>query len=191
MQLLKPEIREKILTVAERLFYEAGFSGTSTRRIAEEVGISVSNLYKYFADKQAIFTAIADPFYHRTSSNLAALFHEEHEETMDPGIMDIATQQIISLMMTDRRKFVILMGRSEGTQYANCKEQIIEMLTKHMSESVNHNVLKDDFILRVFAGNFFEGILKIAENSTGKVTFITDNVSALVRYHMAGIAQFD
>lgn len=189
MQMLKPEIREKILRVAERLFYETGFSGTSTRCIAKEVGISVSNLYKYFTDKEAIFSAIADPFYHRTKSNLAALFHEEHAE-MDSRVIDIVTQQIISLMMTDRRKFVILMGRSEGTQYGNFKNEVIEMLTKHMSESVNRNILKDDFILRVFARNFFEGILQIAEYSSDKVTFVTDSVSALVRYHMAGIAQF-
>lgn len=189
MQILKPEIREKILIVAERLFYEDGFSQTSTRRIAEDVGISVSNLYKYFADKQAIFSAITDPFYNRTRNNLAELFQEEHAD-MDPDIMDMATQQIIGLMMNDRRKFVILMGRSEGTPYANFKDEIIEMLTKHLSENVNHQILKDEFILRIFAGNFFEGILKIAENSTGNVTFVTDSISALVRYHMAGIAQF-
>lgn len=189
MQILKPEIREKILTVAERLFYENGFSKTSTRQISEEVGISVSNLYKYFEDKEAIFSAIIAPFYNRTKNNLTELFHEEHQE-MDSHIIDIATQQIISLMMTDRRKFVILMGRSEDTHYADFKVRIIEMLTKHLSESVNRQVLKDDFILKVFAENFFEGILKIAENSTTSVTFITDNVSALVRYHMAGIAQF-
>ena len=189
MQVLKPEIREKILTVTERLFYENGFSGTPTRRIAENVGISVSNLYKYFANKEEIFSAIVDPFYHRTKGDMTALFHEKHAE-MDTRIMDIVTQQLISLMMTNRRKFVILMGRSEGTRYANVKDEIITMLATHISESINRAILRNDFILRVFARNFFEGILNIAENSTGDVTFVTDNVSALVRYHMAGIAEF-
>lgn len=189
MQVLKPEIKEKILTVVEGFFFENGFTKTSTRSIAKEVGISVSNLYKYFDNKQAIFSSIADPFYHCTKNNLIVLFQKNYVE-MDSHIIDIVIQQIISLMMTNRRKFVILMGRSEGTQYANFKNEIIEMLTKHLSESVNQNVLKNDFILQVFAMNFFEGILKIAENPTSKVTFITDNVSVLVRYHMAGIAQF-
>jgi AcrR family transcriptional regulator len=189
MQILKPKIREKILTVAERLFYEAGFSRTSTRSIAEEVGISVSNLYKYFANKQAIFAAIVDPFYHRTRSNLAELFDEEHA-AMDSHIIDMATQQIIALLLTDHRRFVMLVGRSEGTQYANFKDELIELLTRHLSESVNRTAVKDDFILRVLAGNFVNGILHIAEHYTGNVTFVTDNVSALVRYHMAGIAEF-
>lgn len=189
MQVLKQEIRDKILTVAERMFYETGYPGTSTRRIAAEVGISVSNLYKYFNDKEAIFSAVADPFYRRTKSNLAALFDEEHAE-MDSRVIEVASQHIIGMVMTERKKFVILMGRSEGTKYANFKNEIIEMLAKHMSESVNKSILRDDFILRVFAANFIEGILKIAENATGEVAFITDNVGALVRYHMAGIAEF-
>ena len=189
MQIQKPEIREKILTAAERLFYETGFSRTSTRSIAKEVGISVSNLYKYFTDKQAIFSAIVDPFYHRTRSNLTALFSKEHNE-MDAHITDLIIQQIMSMMMTDRRKFVMLLGRSEETKYAHVKTEMIEMMTTHMSESINLDVLSDTFIIGVFARNFMEGILNIAENATGDVTFITDNVSSLVRYHMAGIAQF-
>ena len=189
MQVLKPEIREKILTAAERVFYEDGFSNASTRRIAEEVGISVSNLFKYFENKEAIFSAIIDPFYHRTKANLEALFGEQHEE-MDARIIDIASQQIISAMMTNRRKFVLLMGQSDGTWYASFKDEIIEMLAKHLAESVNRAILKDQFILWVFARNFFAGLLKIAENSTGDITFVTENVNALVRYHMAGIAQF-
>lgn len=190
MQVLKDEIREKILNVAERLFYETGFSETSTRQIAGEVGISVSNLYKYFTDKQAIFSAIAEPFYQHTRSNLEALFSQKHAVT-DSGMIDIVVQQLISLMMTERRKFVIVMGRSKGTPYTKFKDEIISMFAKHMAESVNPNSLKDDFILKVLAENFFEGIFKIAENSTGKVTFITDNVGALIRYHMAGMAEFD
>lgn len=189
MQVLKPEIREKILTVAERLFYEQGFARTTTRDIAQEVNISVSNLYKYFANKQAIFAAIVEPFYHRTGSSLAELFDEEHA-AMDSHIIDMATQQIIALVLTDHRRFVILMGRSEGTKYANFKGELIELLTRHLSESVNHATVKDDFILRVLAENFVNGILHIAENYTGNVTFVTDNVGALVRYHMAGIAEF-
>jgi hypothetical protein len=109
---------------------------------------------------------------------------------MDAHIMNMATQQIIALVLTDHRRFVILMGRSEGTKYAGFKNELIELLAKHLVESVNHTAVRDEFILRVLAGNFLNGILRIAENYTGDVTFVTDNVGALVRYHMAGIAEF-
>lgn len=189
MQVLKPEIREKILAAAEELFYETDYAGTSMRKIAENVGISFSNLYKYFDDKQALFAAIIDPFYHRIQTDLTSLFNEEHPP-MELGIIERVTQQIIHLVQTDRRKFVILMGRSTETPYANFRDEVVGMLAKHMSKSVNPNLLRNDFILPVLASNFFEGILKIAESSNNEPSFITDNVHTLVRYHMAGIAQF-
>lgn len=188
MQVLKPEIRKKILNNAEKLFYERGFQETSTRSIANKVDISVSNLYNYFDTKQDIFAAVVEPFYQNTKNTLISLFGEEDDENKD--IIDMITAQIIRMIIKDRRKFVILMGRSKGTKYANFRNEVIEMLAEHMYDNINHNLLKDDFILQVFASNFFAGILKIAEKSSGEIMFITGNVSALVKYHMAGIAQF-
>lgn len=189
MQVLKPEIRKKILSAAEQLFYEMGFEKTSTRNIADAVGISVSNLYKYFADKQAILSFIVDPFFQQTKDDMAALFDEAHT-AMDPNIIRVVTEEIIRLITTDRRKFVILMGRSNGTPYENFKDRIVEMLTQHLKESINPQILENDYILRLLAENFFQGILKIAENPLGDPSSIETSVNTLVRYHMAGIAQF-
>src|SRR5262245_4727959 len=50
----------QILQVASRLFARQGYSGTSTRTIAEGVGISQPALYKHFASKDEILRALAD-----------------------------------------------------------------------------------------------------------------------------------
>src|SRR4029453_222536 len=50
----------QILQVASRLFARQGYSGTSTRNIAEGVGISQPALYKHFASKDNILRARAD-----------------------------------------------------------------------------------------------------------------------------------
>lgn len=60
MQVLKEEIRKKILNAAENIFYQKGFRGATTRSIANEVGISVSNLYLYYENKEAIFYGVTD-----------------------------------------------------------------------------------------------------------------------------------
>jgi hypothetical protein len=52
VQVLKPEIQARILRAAERQFYRSGYEGVPMRRIAAEVRISVSALYKYFANKR-------------------------------------------------------------------------------------------------------------------------------------------
>lgn len=46
--------REQILDAAAQLFAEFGFSGTSTRAIAEKVGIRQQSLYSHFAGKEDI-----------------------------------------------------------------------------------------------------------------------------------------
>lgn len=50
--------REQILDAAAALFSEAGFSGTSTRTIADRVGIRQQSLYYYFAGKDEILAEL-------------------------------------------------------------------------------------------------------------------------------------
>ena len=51
MQTLKTDTRKRILNVSKRLFLKKGFRETTTRDIAREAGINLSNLYHYFTSK--------------------------------------------------------------------------------------------------------------------------------------------
>ena len=53
-----PERRSEILQVAKRLFLEEGYSRTTIRRIASEIGISSTALYVYFPEKNSILHEI-------------------------------------------------------------------------------------------------------------------------------------
>jgi len=55
--------RERILTEASRLFAERGYDGTSTRQIADAVGIRQPSLFHHFASKQAIMEALLELTY--------------------------------------------------------------------------------------------------------------------------------
>jgi AcrR family transcriptional regulator len=50
--------REEILQAASDLFSAQGYATTSTRQIAEAVGIKQATVYYHFADKQAILTSL-------------------------------------------------------------------------------------------------------------------------------------
>ncbi len=54
------ERREQIVHAAVELFSRKGFRGTTTREIAEFVGISEAGLFKYFATKEDLYTAIIE-----------------------------------------------------------------------------------------------------------------------------------
>jgi AcrR family transcriptional regulator len=54
------ERREQICQIAMRLFSESGFRGTTTREIAAAAGVSEATVFKHFANKDELYTAILD-----------------------------------------------------------------------------------------------------------------------------------
>lgn len=55
------ETREAILHAAHRLYLEEGLAGLSMRKVAREVGISATAIYRHFEDKEAmLFHVVAE-----------------------------------------------------------------------------------------------------------------------------------
>lgn len=53
------ETRRLILQVAQQLFMEYGYRAVTTRQIADACGLTQPALYHYFADKEALYLAMA------------------------------------------------------------------------------------------------------------------------------------
>ena len=56
-------MKAKILTVARRIFGEYGFHGTTTRMIAQEVGIDISTLYYHWGEKGDLYESVVQDIY--------------------------------------------------------------------------------------------------------------------------------
>lgn len=57
------EVRRLIVEAARELFSAQGYSGTTTKEIADRAAVSETSLYRHFESKQALFEhAIFDPF---------------------------------------------------------------------------------------------------------------------------------
>ena len=56
-------MKAKILTVARRIFGDYGFHGTTTRMIAQEVGIDISTLYYHWGEKGDLYEAVVLDIY--------------------------------------------------------------------------------------------------------------------------------
>ena len=61
MQVLKADIRQRLLREAGELFLEKGFLGTSMREISDAAQVGLSNVYHYFPSKDALFLALVQP----------------------------------------------------------------------------------------------------------------------------------
>ncbi len=66
-------VRDKILTVAKRLFIEQGYKKTTIRQIVQESGVTSGSIYNLFENKDAVFAAIVDEL-------LDFMIHQVEEE---------------------------------------------------------------------------------------------------------------
>ena len=110
MQVLKEEVRNKILSAAEKVFYEKDYRGAKLTEIANEAGIPVALIYTYFKNKEVLFDAVIDSVY----LNFDGAFDEE--ESLEKGSasekFEEAGQKYVHELFKNRKKFIILMDKS-------------------------------------------------------------------------------
>lgn len=69
--------RERILSCAKRAFAASGLSGANINRIAEEAGVSVGSLYKYFRTKEDLFLALIEESHSLIESTIDEVLAEK------------------------------------------------------------------------------------------------------------------
>lgn len=170
MQVLKDEIKEKIVTAAIAEFKEKGFLQASMRSIAKNSGMTVGNIYRYFPNKEQLFHGIVDPAYtkvvHIIEQCKSIVVTKEIEQ-----FNRILMESLLNLFHDYRDELQILIDGAEGTQYHNITEQVIEMVKEYKIEEAkkyscfqSNVVQKDEFIQYTFdmiSSTFIQGIVKI------------------------------
>lgn len=74
------ETREQVIKAAIDLFSTKGFNGTSIRAIAKAMGMSISNIYHYFVNKEGLMLAILE----QSSKRLLDYLRQISEKEMEP-----------------------------------------------------------------------------------------------------------
>lgn len=69
----KEYLRQRIIDAAEQLFMLQGFAATSTRQIAEKVGIAQPNLYYHFPNKEEIYICVLESISQKVARELNEL----------------------------------------------------------------------------------------------------------------------
>ncbi|MCE1254013.1 MAG: TetR/AcrR family transcriptional regulator [Anaerolineae bacterium] len=185
MQILKPEIRQSILENAENMFFMQGFLGASTRELAQKVGISYSNLYRYFDNKNDLFEAVVDSYYTHFLIKLNR-FLEHEEQNQNGGHSRALVETFINLIQLDRQKFIILLEGSRGTRYEQLRLEMVERIEERIQFSLPKNHLVDKTVTHILAAHFLDGIIEIAR-SVSDAGLQRTRLETLVVYHLAGV----
>ena len=124
-QVLKEEVRNRILEAAEKVFYKKDYRGSKLTEIAKEADIPVALIYTYFKNKEVLFDAVVSSVY----INFESAFDEE--ESLEKGSaserFDEVGENYIHELLKERKKLIILMDKSSGTKHTEAK-QIAEHL---------------------------------------------------------------
>ena len=74
---LAEDKRARILDAAKRAFASSGFTGANINTIAEEAGISVGSMYKYFRTKEDLFLSLIEEFHTVIATSIDAVLARE------------------------------------------------------------------------------------------------------------------
>ena len=121
MPIEKTPNNEKIIAAAKKEFLTYGFTDASMRRIAAAAGMSASGLYKHFAGKEEMFSALVEPAY----QGLLALFRQEagdQEQFIGTGDLSVwetsnDARLAVSYIYDHLDAFRLIICKSQGTKY--------------------------------------------------------------------------
>jgi len=84
------DTRERVLQVAQALFAERGYRGTSLRDIAKRIGIKAPSLLHHFPSKQQLYLAVLDKMFEslEDAANAIAWGRDSRQERMRQAVAD-------------------------------------------------------------------------------------------------------
>ncbi len=138
MQLRNDQLAERILEAAKSEFLEKGYRQASVRSIAASVGVTTGALYRYYANKEALFDALvsgpADYLYDQCKSFSEAYSRQELDEQLAnlPELTrnsDGGTSDFLKYIYQNYDAFKLIVCCSAGTKYEDYPERLIAIET--------------------------------------------------------------
>ena len=125
--------RERLISCAKAEFLEKGFQKASLRHICAEAGLTTGAVYFMFGDKNGLLGAVVEKPLAELYAMLGQHIAEENDEDISrythiKGDHDAFAQEIVELLYENYDEMMILLNKSQGSEYENIPDRIIAML---------------------------------------------------------------
>lgn len=147
MRMSAAQRKDQIVGVATRLFAAHGFSGTTTRQIAEAAGISEAVIYRHFSNKDALYDAIINARCLDTQGN-SRLINKVKDKEGKAFFREIA-----AFLITENNKddsflrlliFSALEGHGLSEKFLNTRSiELFTHIQEHIKRLVKDGVFRD------------------------------------------------
>ncbi|MGH4123718.1 MAG: TetR/AcrR family transcriptional regulator [Clostridium sp.] len=163
MQYLKYEVRKNIVEESLKEFKQLGYKGTSIRNIAKNSQTSVGNFYKYFQSKDDLYEKLIGPVYDKLMDYINQFNKVEINEKADEIFYELM-EKIMEIFKVSSIELTILLNKSEGSKYENCKKSFVDFITRIVTEKMKYELLQggkklnNNFIIYLLSYNLVESI---------------------------------
>jgi AcrR family transcriptional regulator len=116
---LTTDTKEQIISVAERLFAERGFAGTTLRNLVSEAGVNLAAVHYHFGSKEDLFRAVVARFARPVVEQELALLEQLQAGQEVPSVEAILTALIkpnLEILAQDKDNLLVraqFMGRCQ------------------------------------------------------------------------------
>ena len=189
-QVLKEEVRGRILRAALAEFAARGYVAATMSSIAVRAEMGAPGLYRYYESKEALFAAAIPESLARIFEGL--LSRRVRALAAAVGPKDETGAEMLAFWEAHRLEVVILLGRAEGTPYAHFGtrfvDQLVELTLAEMKvASGGHKVdAPTRFVLRHIFENTRTMLASILE-AHEEPRAMRDAIEAFWSYQIAGL----
>lgn len=136
------ETREKLIESAKAEFMEKGYNKASLRTICANAGVTTGALYFFFEDKADLYRAILGKPVDELFAIMQSHFDEDDEiigspdyEVEEDDHSEIA-QALIHHIYSNYDAAILLLTKSQGSEYEDIIDRIVEMTESKSVESM-------------------------------------------------------
>ncbi len=140
------ETEKKILDAALKLFAEKGYTGATTRVIAEEAGVSELTLFRKFKTKENLFDAIINQNLEKMKMDFASIFTDNKPES-PRDFLETIIRNYIWVIEENFEVFFLVINDGAG-KFDSAITEFFRQFTEYLEENItNSKVDYDAFVL--------------------------------------------
>ena len=190
------ERRRKIIQAAMYVFSRSGFSGATTRKIAQKAGISEAMIYSHFKDKEDLYSAIIDqkiqesePLYYP----LDAMRKKDDERVFETIVSNFMQRYSEDTTFLRLLLFSALEGHElAGMFVAGPVRRFFEFLAEYMRERIDEEAFKPvnpEIASRCLVGmvHYFVLLKKIYGDETLQSIELNEAIETMINIFCRGL----
>ena len=141
MQILKNDIRQKILDSARHEFSKNSFEKASIRSIAQNAGITSGTIYAYFKSKDELFCEVLSPLMTELNSYMTDGMSPDAkiETKFEADFIDRTVDKYMLFVNNMRTLLKILLFNAHGSSLENYKYNITEKAVRDSRAFLENN----------------------------------------------------